>query len=120
MNQLKNEEKRKYSLILTAFSSIIILLVSVIIINDPNTLGIPRIQILPSLILVIISMIFGCLMLFGSYLIYRKSKSGPIVVFIFSLLGLIIGGVLFIGFVIGFILGMIGAILGFSKGSSDD
>ncbi|MCW3974742.1 MAG: hypothetical protein NWE86_00670 [Candidatus Bathyarchaeota archaeon] len=117
---MKAEEKRKYSLILSAFSGITILSSSVLIINNPNILGISRIQTLPALILVTISLIFGCLMLFGSFLIYRKSKSGPIVVFIFSFLGLIIGGVLFIGFVIGFILGIIGAILGFSKGTRDN
>ncbi|MBI4181586.1 MAG: hypothetical protein HY520_01305 [Candidatus Aenigmarchaeota archaeon] len=61
----------------------------------------------------IVGIIFGALMVYGSTLLGKKGqeKTGAIVVLVFSILSLIVGG----GFIIGFILGLVGAILALKK-----
>ena len=108
-------EKRKISVILSLISGIIIIASCTIIFLNPNILGITKNQMLPTLILSSISLIFGSFVLFGAFLTYNRIESGPVVVLVFSILSLVIGGVLFLGIVIGFILGIVGAIFGFFK-----
>ena len=63
--------------------------------------------------LVSIGLVFGGLVIVGAILIYlpRKETVGGIIVIIFSILSIIIGG----GFIIGLILGIIGGLLGLAK-----
>lgn len=60
-----------------------------------------------------IGLIFAIIVLIGSILIYMPGKEilGGILVLIFSILSIIIGG----GFIIGLILGIIGGALGIAK-----
>ena len=57
--------------------------------------------------------IFGIIVLIGAILIYKPGRelTGGILVIIFSILSIIIGG----GFIIGLILGIIGGALGLAK-----
>ena len=76
----------------------------------------PSLPVLPNILLSIYStagILFGILVLVGSVLIYMPGKevAGGILVIIFSLFSIIIGG----GFLIGLILGIIGGALGIAK-----
>ena len=61
----------------------------------------------------VISLIFGIIVLIGAFLIYMPGKEviGGILVLIFSILSIFVGG----GFLIGLILGIIGGALGLAK-----
>ncbi len=109
------EKRRRFSVILSLISGIIIALSCTIIILNPNIFGVAKNQTLPTLILASITLIFACIVIFGAFLTYNRVDSGPLVVLVFSILSLVIGGVLFLGIVIGFILGIVGAIFGFLK-----
>jgi len=63
--------------------------------------------------LAVVGLIFALLVIMGAFLIYMPGKEtiGGILVIIFSILSIIIGG----GFLIGLILGIIGGALGLAK-----
>jgi Na+-driven multidrug efflux pump len=61
----------------------------------------------------VVGLVFGIIVLVGAILMRKpeKAKIGAILVLIFSILSIVIGG----GFVIGMILGIIGGALGLKK-----
>ena len=61
----------------------------------------------------LIAIIFAVLILVGAYLIYSPGKevAGGVIVLVFSILSIIVGG----GFFAGFILGIVGGALGLAK-----
>jgi len=69
-----------------------------------------------------LGLIFGIIVIFGAVMINSgkrdKVKTGSIIVLIFSILSLFVGGTG--GFVIGFILGLVGSILGLTWKPSEE
>lgn len=65
-----------------------------------------------SVVIAAAGLIFGIVVIIGAILLYKgKTMIGGILVILFSLFSLSIGG----GFIIGFILGLVGGILGIAK-----
>lgn len=107
------EEKLTAAFILSLVGSILVLLNAIVIAVLGGILGAAFMPFLPVAGAVffgfaIFGLIIAILMLIGSILIMTgKPKAGGILVLIFSIISLFIGG----GFFIGFILGLIGGIL---------
>ncbi len=122
-------EKPTAAFVLSLIAGILILLGGILgaivgIIGGAMVGAIPGLGWLGGLIVALglIGLIFGILVIVGAVMINSgerdKVKTGSIIVLIFSILSLFVGGTG--GFVIGFILGLIGSILGLTWKPSEE
>jgi TRAP-type uncharacterized transport system fused permease subunit len=101
--------------IFSLISALLILFNSLMLAINPALIGVQKEITDPLVILAIITLIFGIMVLLGAILIYKDTKvrSGPVIVLIFSLMSLIIGGAIaHLHFIVAFIFGIMGAICG--------
>jgi hypothetical protein len=82
---------------------------------NPPLIGVQKEITDPLVVLAVVAFIFGIIVLIGAILIYKDTKirSGPVIVLIFSLMSLIVGGAIaHIHFIVAFLFGIMGAIYG--------
>lgn len=112
---MRRKEKPIDAFILSLISAILILFNSIMLAINPSILGIQRTPTESIVILAAVASVFGVFVLVGAFQIYKNNKvrSGPLMVLVFSLMSLIIGGALaHVHFFVAFIFGCIGAING--------
>lgn len=112
---MKRKEKPIEAFTFSLISALLILFNSCMLAINPSLIGIQKEITEPLVVLAVVAFIFGIMVLIGAILIYKDTKvrSGPIIVLIFSLMSLIIGGAIaHIHFIVAFLFGIMGAIYG--------
>jgi hypothetical protein len=104
---LKRREKPIEAFIFSLISALLILFNSSMLAINPSLIGVQKGITEPLVVLAVVAFIFGIMVLIGAILIYKdlKVRSGPIIVLIFSLMSLIVGGAIaHIHFIVAFLL----------------
>ncbi|MCW4032566.1 MAG: hypothetical protein NWF08_04145 [Candidatus Bathyarchaeota archaeon] len=112
---MKRGEKPIEAFTFSLISALLILFNSSMLAINPSLIGVQKEITEPLIVLAVVAFIFGIMVLIGAILIYKDTKvrSGPIIVLIFSLMSLIIGGAIaHIHFIVAFLFGIMGAIYG--------
>ena len=91
---MKRREKPIEAFTFSLISALLILFNSSMLAINPFLIGVQKEITEPLVVLAVVAFIFGIMVLIGAILIYKDTKvrSGPIIVLIFSLMSLIIGG----------------------------
>ena len=112
---MKRKEKPIEAFTFSLISALLILFNSSMLAINPSLIGVQKELTEPLVVLAVVAFIFGIMVLIGAILIYKDTKvrSGPIIVLIFSLMSLIVGGAIaHIHFIAAFLFGIMGAIYG--------
>lgn len=112
---MKRMEKPIEAFVFSLISALLILFNSIMLAVKPSLIGVQKEITEPLVVLAVVAFIFGIVVLIGAILIYKDTKvrSGPIIVLIFSLMSLIIGGAIaHLHFIVAFLFGIMGAIYG--------
>ena len=112
---MKRKEKPIEAFVFSLISALLILFNSSMLAINPSLIGVQKEITDPLVVLAVVAFIFGIMVLIGAILIYRDTKvrSGPVIVLIFSLMSLVIGGAIaHLHFIVAFLFGIMGAIYG--------
>lgn len=112
---MKRKEKPIEAFVFSLISALLILFNSSMLAINPSLIGVQKEITDPLVVLAVVAFIFGIMVLIGAILIYKdtKVKSGPVIVLIFSLMSLVIGGAIaHLHFIVAFLFGIMGAIYG--------
>lgn len=112
---MKRKEKPIEAFVFSFISALLILFNSSMLAINPSLIGVQKEITDPLVVLAVVAFIFGIMVLIGAILIYRNTKvrSGPVIVLIFSLMSLVIGGAIaHLHFIVAFLFGIMGAIYG--------
>ncbi|WP_455276594.1 hypothetical protein [[Eubacterium] cellulosolvens] len=112
---MKRKEKPIETFVFSFISALLILFNSSMLAINPSLIGVQKEITDPLVVLAVVAFIFGIMVLIGAILIYRNTKvrSGPVIVLIFSLMSLVIGGAIaHLHFIVAFLFGIMGAIYG--------
>ncbi len=112
---MKRKEKPIEAFVFSFISALLILFNSSMLAINPSLIGVQKEITDPLVVLAVVAFIFGIMVLIGAILIYRDTKvrSGPVIVLIFSLMSLVIGGAIaHLHFIVAFLFGIMGAIYG--------
>ena len=112
---MKRKEKPIEAFVFSLISALLILFNSSMLAINPSLIGVQKEITDPLVVLALVTFIFGIMVLIGAILIYKDTKirSGPVIVLIFSLMSLIVGGAIaHLHFIVAFLFGIVGAIYG--------